>query len=626
LVLRAGANSLEKQKNLAKTQFYDKVHQDMTAPAIADYALIGDCRTAALVSRDGSVDWLCLPNFSSTSVFARLLDPRGGSFSLHPTQPFTSKRRYIDSTAVLETTFETESGSARIFDCLPIVDGIRQIRPMREVLRIVEGVRGTISFHTSIDPRPDYARLASSPTLRNRLGWFYAWRNEVLNVQTDIELSLEDSTLCGKFSVAPGQRRYFSLSYCLSEPAIIPPLGETADGRLESTVKWWQSWSSQIKYDGPHRDIVVRSAVTLKLLSFSPSGAIVAAPTTSLPETIGGERNWDYRYCWLRDAELTMQAMIGLGIREDAGAFLDWMLHATRLTWPRLRVMYDIYGRSGLDEHELPHLAGYRDSRPVRIGNGAHTQQQLDVYGEVIFAAYTYAADGGIIDNAGARMLAGLGEVVRSIWREPDSGIWEVRGPRRHFTFSKVMCWTALDRLIALEKMGVVKLGKKLGAYEAERVAIANLIETRGFNSEIQAYTGELDGDQVDASVLLMPSVGYRDAKDPRVRSTYDLICQRLGQDGLLRRYESGVDGLSGDEGAFGICSFWALEQVALRGELALAESQFDHLLSFGNDVGLFAEEVDSRSGQALGNFPQAFTHVGLINVALAIEKARHTA
>ena len=291
----------------------------MTAPAIADYALIGDCRTAALVSCDGSVDWLCLPNFSSTSVFARLLDPRGGSFSLRPTQPFTSNRRYIDSTAVLETTFETDGGSARIFDCLPIVDGVRQIRPMREVLRIVEGVRGTISFHASIAPRPDYARLASRPELRNRLGWFYAWRNEVLNVQTDIELSLENSTLCGKFSVAPGQRRYFSLSYCLSEPAIIPPLGETADGRLESTVKWWQSWSSQIKYNGPHRAMVVRSAVTLKILSFSPSGAIVAAPTTSLPETIGGERNWDYRYCWLRDAELTMQAMIGLGIREDAG-------------------------------------------------------------------------------------------------------------------------------------------------------------------------------------------------------------------------------------------------------------------------------------------------------------------
>ena len=616
-------NSLEKPNDIAEMQRHGTLHQETTAPAIADYALIGDCRTSALVSCDGSIDWLCLPNFSSTSVFARLLDPRGGSFSLRPTQPFKSTRRYVDGSAVLETAFETEGGTARIFDCLPVVDGIRKIRPLREVLRIVEGVRGTISFRASIDPRPDYAKLAPSPKFRSRLGWSYAWRNEIMNVQTDIELAQEHSTLCGMFSVAPGQRRYFSLSYCQSEPAVIPPLGGMADERLENTVAWWQGWSSQIKYDGLHRDAVVRSAVTLKLLCFAPSGAIVAAPTTSLPEAIGSGRNWDYRYCWLRDAGLTMQAMLGLGMKEEAGAFLDWMLHATRLTWPKLRIMYDIYGRSGLEEQELPHLAGYRSSRPVRIGNGAHTQQQLDVYGEVILAAYTYAADGGVIDKAGARMLAGLGEVVHQTWREPDSGIWEVRGPRRHFTFSKIMCWTAFDRLIALEKMGVVKLGDKLAAYEAERAAIAKLIESRGFNSEIQAYTGELDGIQVDASVLLMSSVGYKPADDPRVRSTYALICQRLGQDGLLQRYESGVDGLSGDEGAFGICSFWALEQVAQRGEVARAERQFGRLLSFGNDVGLFAEEIDSRSGEALGNFPQAFTHIGLINVALAIEKAQ---
>jgi GH15 family glucan-1,4-alpha-glucosidase len=557
-------------------------------------------------------------------VFAKLLDPRGGNFSLCPIHPFASTRHYVDGTAVLETTFETESGTARVFDCLTVVDGIRIMRPLREVLRIVQGVRGTVSFHAYINPRPNYARLNPSPKFRNRLGWSYAWRDEILNIQTDTELTAENFTLCGAFSVAPGQRRYFSLSYCQSEPAVIPQVGEMADGRFESTVEWWQGWSSRIKYDGPHRNAIVRSAVTLKLLSFSLSGAIVAAPTTSLPEVIGGERNWDYRYCWLRDAGLTMQAMVGLGIKEDAAAFLDWMLHATRLTWPKLRIMYDIYGRSGLEERDLLHLAGYRDSRPVRIGNGAHTQQQLDIYGEVILAAYTYAAAGGVIDKAGARMLVGLGEVVHSTWREPDSGIWEMRGPRRHFTFSKIMSWTAFDRLIALEKMGIVKLGGKLATYEADRVAIAELIEARGFNSDIQAYTGELDGAQVDASVLLMSSVGYKEADDPRVKSTYAVICQRLGQDGLLQRYESGVDGLTGDEGSFGICSFWALEQVAQRGELEEAERQFGHLLSFGNDVGLFAEEIDTRTGEALGNFPQAFTHVGIINVALALEKARH--
>jgi GH15 family glucan-1,4-alpha-glucosidase len=598
-------------------------HQKTTTSSITDYALIGDCRTAALVSRDGSIDWLCLPNFSSPSVFARLLDPSGGNFSLYPTQPFTSSRRYIDGTAVLETTFETEDGSARMFDCLPVLDGIIQIRPMREILRVIEGVTGTIPFHAFIYPRPDYARFEPNPKLRGRLGWSYAWHNEILQVQTDIDLASESSALSGTFSVVSGQRYYFSLAYNQSEPAIIPTLSDDADKRLKDTIAWWKNWSAQIAYNGPYREVVVRSAVTLKLLSFSLSGAIIAAPTTSLPETIGGERNWDYRYCWLRDAGLTMQALIGLGIKEDAAAFLDWLLHATRLTWPKLNIMYDVYGRTGLREFELPYLAGYRGSRPVRIGNGAHNQQQTDIYGEVILAAYTYAADGGVIDNAAARMLAGLGEVICDTWREPDSGIWEVRGARRQYTFSKVMCWTGLDRLIALHRIGAVRLGDKVAKYEAERNEIAKLIETRGFNSAIEAYTGELDGDRVDASLLLMSSVGYKDASDLRIKSTRALICERLGQDGLIRRYEPGVDGLMGDEGAFGICSFWVLEQLAQSGEIALAEQQFGHLLSFGNDVSLFAEEIDPRSGEALGNFPQAFTHVGLVNVAIAIERAR---
>ena len=616
------SDSLDVPTNAIGAKRHGQIQEEITAPAIADYALIGDCRTSALVSRDGSIDWLCLPNFSSPSVFARVLDRCGGRFSLCPAKMFTSTRRYVEGTAVLETIFETENGAARIFDCLPIVDGIRQMHPLREILRVVEGVAGTISFRAIIDPRPDYARLDSYPRFRNRLGWSYAWRNEVLHIRADIELVRQASALCGDFSVAAGQRRYFSLSHCQSEPAIMAPLGEAADDRLESTVAWWKGWSAQISYDGPYREAVVRSAVTLKLLSFSPSGAIVAAPTTSLPEAIGSSRNWDYRYCWLRDAGLTMQALIGLGIKEDAGAFLDWLLHATRLTWPKLKIMYDIYGRSGFDERELLHLGGYRDSRPVRIGNGAHTQQQLDVYGEVILAAFTYAANGGVIDKAGARMLAGLGEVVRQSWREPDSGIWEIRGPQRHFTFSKIMCWTAFDRLLALDTMGLVKLGNKVAVYQAERAAVADLIEAQGFNSKIQAYTGELDGDQVDASVLLMSSVGYKEAGDPRVRSTYSLIRERLGRAGLLRRYESGVDGMSGDEGAFGICCFWAVEQVARRGELSQAEQQFEHLLSFGNDVGLFTEEIDVQSGETLGNFPQAFSHVGLINVAIAIAKA----
>jgi GH15 family glucan-1,4-alpha-glucosidase len=600
------------------------VRQDSNAPAISDYALIGDCRTCALVSTTGSVDWLCLPNFSGPSVFARLLDPRGGSFSLCPTEPFTATRRYVDDTAVLETTFETETGCARILDCLPVLDGIHPMGPMRELLRIIEGLRGTVSFHAAINPRPDYARLNPTPKRRGRLGWSYSWRDEIANVQTSFDLSPVENALHARFSVSEGNRQYASLSYTCGEPAIIPLLKHDADQRLSCTENWWRTWSAQIVYDGSYRAAVVRSALTLKLMTFCLSGAVIAAPTTSLPETIGGDRNWDYRYCWLRDAGLTMQAMIGIGIKDDAHAFLDWLLHATRLTWPKLQVMYDVYGRTDLDEYELPHLAGYHQSRPVRIGNGASTQQQLDIYGEVILAADTFATASGKIDATGARMLAGLGRVICETWREPDSGIWEVRGPRRQFTFSKVMCWAALDRLIDLHKRGIVPLGDALETYEEVRAEISEIVETRGFNTALGAYTGELDGDRVDAAILLMPCVGYKKASDDRMRSTYSLICDRLEHSGLLQRYEHDTDDLRGREGAFGICSFWAIEQLALRGDYFEAKKQFDNLLSFGNDVGLFAEEIDSRSGEALGNFPQAFTHVGLINAAIAIEKARN--
>ena len=594
-----------------------------TPPAIADYALIGDCRTAALVSRDGSIDWLCLPSFSSPSVCARLLDPAGGHVSLRPVGPFTAIRRYLDGTAVLETTFETPTGSARVLDCLPIVDGIEQIRPLREVLRVVEGVVGTVELRAVIDPRPDYARRSARLRRRRWLGWFFTWDDQVLHVGTDIALSEAGPALAGDFSVAAGERRALSLSHSAGEPAVIPPLGAEADRRVADTVAWWQSWSERVAYAGTHRAAVVRSAITLKLLSFAPSGAIVAAPTTSLPEALGGDRNWDYRYCWLRDAGLTMQALLGLGIDEDARAFLEWMLHATRLTAPRLRIMYDIHGRSDLVERDLPHLAGYRGSRPVRIGNGAFRQQQLDTYGEVIFAAHAYVITGGTVDAAGARMLRGLGRVVRRSWRDADSGIWEMRGPPRQFTFSKLMCWAALDRLLALDDAGALDLGRRArAATRTERDAIAVLIEGRGFNAAIGAYTGELDGDWVDASLLLMSSVGYRPADDPRVASTWALCRERLGRGGLFQRYEAGVDGLTGDEGAFGICSFWAIEQLARRGEVAEAEHLFAHLLSHGNDLGLFSEETCGRTGEALGNFPQAFTHVGLINVALALRDA----
>jgi GH15 family glucan-1,4-alpha-glucosidase len=592
------------------------------APSIADYALIGDCRTAALVSRNGSIDWLCLPSFSSPTVFARLLDEAGGMFALQPDEPFTTTRRYVCNTAVLETTYTTLNGVARVFDFLPIGDGLRQIRSLRELVRVVEGVSGTVRFAAIIDLRPGYARHICKPCRKGRLGWRWVWGNEAIYVRTDTDLEQLDTKLLGRFSVVGGQRRRFVLCYVLGEPAILAA-PEHTDRQLTETVNWWERWSAQVQYEGIGSSAVARSAVTLKLLSFAPSGAIVAAPTAGLPETVGGDRNWDYRYCWLRDAGWTMQALVALGIHADATAFLEWMLHATRLTQPRLRIMYDVYGRTGLMECELPHLAGFRGSRPVRIGNGAYNQQQSDVYGVVMLAAYSYAASGGSIDRASGRMLAGLGKVIRKTWRDPDSGIWEIRGSPRQYTFSKLMCWTGLDRLLALHDLGAVSLGRDLDATRADRDAIAALIDEKGFNEALNAYTGEIGGNTVDASLLMMSAVGFRSGDDTRVTATEDLVRRRLAINGLLLRYEPGVDGLEGDEGAFGICSFWAVEQVARRGDVSEAERQFTHLLSFANDLELFAEEIDAKSGEMLGNFPQAFTHVGLINAAVAIQHAR---
>jgi GH15 family glucan-1,4-alpha-glucosidase len=596
-----------------------------TAPAIKDYAIIGDCRTAALVSRAGSIDWLCLPDFSSASVFARLLDPGGGSFCIQPRGPFTAQRRYIPSTPVVETTFTTGSGVVRVLDFCPMLDGARRIEPMREILRVIDGRAGSIDVHVRLDPRPDYACAKVKPRRRGRLGWSYAWGNQIIVVGSDVELHPAGDALATVAPIRAGERVCLSLSYAMADPAVIPLHGAHADAKLAQTIAWWQGWAAGSRYGGPYREPVVRSAITLKLLNYVLSGAIVAAPTTSLPESWGdGRRNWDYRYCWLRDAGVTNQALVGLGYIDDARSFLDWLLHATRLTRPELQIMYDVFGRTQLDERELPQFAGYCGSRPVRIGNAAHTQRQLDIYGEVVMAADAVVAGGRSLDAMEARMLAGFGDVICRQWREPDSSIWEIRGPPRQYTFSKVMCWAALDRLLKLQACGAVSLrSAEVERFTQTREAIAGAIERRGYNPAIASYVSELDGSQVDASLLLMARVGYKHPGDPRMRSTYDLLQRRLARNGLLHRYEPGYDGFDSEEGAFGICSFWSIDNLAQRGDLAAAERSIEHLLSFANDLGLYAEEVDTQSGAALGNFPQAFTHVGLINAALAIEGAR---
>jgi GH15 family glucan-1,4-alpha-glucosidase len=480
-----------------------------------------------------------------------------------------------------------------------------------------------VDLEIRIAPRPAFgarrARVNHSP----RLGWRYCWSDEILSVRTEMPLQQVGDDLHALYPIREGERVCVSFSYARADLGVLSPLGAEADQRLARTLDWWRRWADQCTYDGPYRDAVLRSAITLKLMTFVVSGAIIAAPTTSLPETIGGARNWDYRFCWLRDAGLTMRALVGLGFHQEARAFLSWLLHATRLTWPRLQVVYDVYGRAHLSESELTHFRGYRGSSPVRVGNGAWSQVQLDVYGEVVLAAHAYVSGGGALDAAEARMLKGFGQIACRSWREPDHGIWEVRGARRQYTFSKVMCWLALDRLIDLHEKGALSLGASLARFEAQRAEIHAVIDKQGFNTRIGSYTSELDGDSVDASLLLMACLGYRSADDARLRSSYQVIRERLERNGLIHRYERGYDDLSGDEGAFGICSFWAVDYLACRGDLEEAVELFERLLAYASDLGLYAEQIDPNTGAALGNYPQAFTHIGLINAALAIERAR---
>jgi GH15 family glucan-1,4-alpha-glucosidase len=591
---------------------------------IKDYGFIGDCRTAALVSRAGSIDWLCLPNFDSPSVFARLLDPRsGGCFSIQPREPFTTTHRYIPATCVLETTFKAQGGQIRLFDLMPVLDDARTLRPMREILRVVEGVAGEVDLTVMVDPRPGYGCTQRRLRGGGRLGWSYCWSNEVLLVHSDFALSRADLVLSGSISVRAGDRRYISVAYVQNDPAVIPALGAHADARLEQTKSWWCGWSDQCTYSGDHRQAILRSAIALKALCFALSGAIVAAPTTSLPEAMGGERNWDYRYCWLRDAGLTMRALTGLGFYEEAGAYLSWLLHATGLTWPELRVLYDVYGRSPPPQRDHERFAGYGGSKPVHTGNAARFQKQLDVYGQVALAAYAFLIDGHEIDPATKRKLPGLGRMVIKHWREADHGMWEFPDPPRQFTFSKVMCWMALDRLLTLDGRGLIRLGHRRRKFEDERKLIGGVIESQGFNLELGSYVSELGGDRVDAAVLLMGCLGYKPANDPRMVSTYARITERLVRGDLIYRYEPGYDGMTSQEGTFGICAFWIVDYLARRGRVDEAEQLFERLLGKANDLGLFSEEIDNGTDAALGNFPQAFTHVGLVNAAIALKNAR---
>jgi GH15 family glucan-1,4-alpha-glucosidase len=591
---------------------------------IADYAIIGDCRSAALVSRDGSLDWLCWPRFDSPSLFAALLDAaRGGRFWIRPTGEFRAARRYLPDTNVLETVFHTPTGVVALRDLMPVATEEEKgsaLLPEHEMLRELDVLSGDVEMDICYAPRPRYGAIR--PNLRQRDGFGLQCETDGAMISLFSDLSLrvasDGASANGTARLRAGDRAYLSLTYTTEAPAVVPPLGAAARQRIARSERWWREWAGRCAYQGPYREAVVRGALTLKLMAYAPSGAVVAAPTTSLPETLGGVRNWDYRYCWLRDASFTLRSLFALGYRDEGNAFLDWMLHATRLTWPELQVLYNVFGETQLPERELPHLEGYAGSRPVRVGNDAHGQLQLDVYGEVIDAAARFARAGGHFDRDAARLINGLGETVCRRWREPDEGIWEGRCGRLQHTHSKALCWVALDRLLELRHTH--QLAIDVARFHRERDVIRETIERRGYNERIGSYTRLLDGDDLDASLLTLPLYGYIDAAHPRMAATCSRIHELLGRDGLIYRYAKETrDGLPAGEGAFGIASFWAVECRARGGDRAGAIAAFEHLLDYANDVGLYAEEIDPETGAALGNFPQAFTHVGLINAALTL-------
>jgi GH15 family glucan-1,4-alpha-glucosidase len=593
----------------------------MMQPPIEDYALVGDCRSAALISRSGSCDWLCWPRFDSPSLFAALLDDeRGGRFSIAPVGAFRSQRSYLDDTNVLVTRFLGEAAELTLTDLMPVLspeDQRRFLQPEHELLRIISCDRGETDVEIVFDPRPDYGRERPRIVSLGKLGLCTrVRRGGVLTLVTDAPLGPEGRA---RVRLRAGERLCFSLGFARHDAAVLPPPGVRSFEMLERTVALWRSWARRTRYQGPYREAVVRSALLLKLMQYAPSGAIVAAPTTSLPERPGGDLNWDYRFCWLRDAALSSRALFELGHRDEAENFISWLLTATSLTLPKLHVLYDLFGRQPGPEVELPHLRGYRGAHPVRIGNAAKAQVQLDTYGEVIEAAAYFVRSGGEIDRATAAMLVGFGREVAREWDDPDEGIWEERGPGRDLVHSRALSWAALDRLIELREKGHLPKAP-LEEFARARALIREEVETLGWSEQLQTYTRTLGGADVDASLLLLPWYGYCKFDSPRMLATWRRIQQKLACGrGLFRRY---FGKLTRGEGAFGICSFWAVEFLACGGgTIGEAQAMFEQLLGYANDVGLYAEQIDPETGAALGNFPQAYTHLGLINAALTLEE-----
>jgi GH15 family glucan-1,4-alpha-glucosidase len=576
---------------------------------LEDYALVGDCHTGALVSNVGSIDWLCLPRFDSGACFAALLGgPEHGRWLLAPAgAPASKRRRYRPGTLVLESDFETSTGAVTVVDCLPI-GGKRA-----DVVRLVAGRRGHVEMHMDLTVRFEYGSLV--PWVRRQDDGISAIAGpDALRLRTPVPLRGEDRRTVADFTVGAGERVGFDLSWYRSHEAA--PSALDVEAAVEATSKWWEDWSSRCTYQGEWRDPVVRSLLTLKALTYAPTGGIVAAPTTSLPELLGGVRNWDYRYCWLRDATFTLYALISGGYIDEAREWRSWLLRAVAGEPAQIQIMYGLAGERRLTELELSWLPGYEGSRPVRIGNRASEQRQLDVFGELLDTMHQSWRAGLTPDHDAWRLERALVQFLETVWREPDQGIWEVRGPRRQFTHSKLMAWVAVDRAIkAIERFG---MDGPLDRWRTLRGRMHSEICELGYNRDLDTFVQSYGSDRLDASLLMMPMVGFLPATDPRVRGTIEKIHRELTTDGFVARYAThpDVDGLPPGEGAFLLCSFWLADALSLLGRRDEAREHFERLLGIRNDVGLLAECYDLGARRLIGNFPQAFSHVGLINTA----------
>jgi GH15 family glucan-1,4-alpha-glucosidase len=587
---------------------------------IRDYAVIGDGRTCALVALDGSIDWLCLPNVDSSSVFGALLDARGGgAFALAPEEPFEAERRYLPDSNVLETTFRTASGSVRVTDLMALTHR-DHLAPLREVVRRVEGLSGSVRMRYRVEPRFGYGRDRVRYGRRAGIPFASAGAHAVALSTWDAgECEVSDGCFAGAFETAEGSSALLVLASTHGQPAVLPErVG--VERRVDRTLEFWPRWAGRAVYEGPWRDAVVRSALALKLCVFAPSGAVVAAPTSALPETLGGARNWDYRFTWVRDASWTLDALIELGYADEAHAFLWWLMHASRRTQPRLNVLYRVDGDSHAPERELANLEGYRGSAPVRVGNGAIEQRQLDIYGALLSAIWLYARRGRPLDADTGKAVAEIADYVAEIWSEKDSGIWEVRSAPTHFVQSKAMCWVALDRAAKLAEQGLLP-GKRAARWRQAAEAIRSFVNEQGWDAARGSYVRATDMRELDASLLTMPLLGWPD--EERSRGTVDAVRRELGHGPYVYRYR-GEDGVGGtaEEGSFLTCSFWLVDALARTGRVDEAGSLMDELVGLANDVGLYSEEVDPRDGSFLGNFPQALTHLALVNAAVSIAGA----